>query len=109
MKLRRAVVACACLSIAACADQGVLDPSGAPLAAKGGTPSFPSVIALPTGFSPEGIAFGRGHTFYVGSIPSGAIFRGDAATGSGSVLVSAQPGRQSSGIKVDQRNRLFVA
>jgi sugar lactone lactonase YvrE len=69
----------------------------------------PAVIALPRGFSPEGIAFGRGSTFYVGSIPSGAIFRGDAVAGTGSVLVSARPGRQASGLKVDEHDRLFVA
>jgi sugar lactone lactonase YvrE len=70
---------------------------------------FPGVIALPTGFQPEGIAVGKGHTFYVGSIPTGAIYRGDLRTGQGSVLVPAQAGRAAIGLAADQRNRLFVA
>ena len=103
----RIVTTLACLALAACADQPVLAPGDAPLAAT--RAAFPSVISLPTGFSPEGIAIGRGGTLFVGSIPTGAIYRADAATGTGSVLVPTQPGRQGSGIKVDQRNRLFVA
>jgi sugar lactone lactonase YvrE len=71
--------------------------------------SFPDVIALPTGFQPEGIAIGRGHTFFVGSIPTGAVYRGDLRTGEGAVLVQPQPGRRAIGIDVDQRNRIFVA
>lgn len=72
--------------------------------------AFPDVIALPNGFWPEGIDFGRGPTFYVGSIASGAIWRGDARTGTGTLLVAAQPGREAVGLKYDQRrDRLFVA
>jgi hypothetical protein len=37
---------------------------------------FPPVVALPNGFQPEGIAAGTGTTFFVGSIPTGAVFRG---------------------------------
>ena len=77
---------------------------------KGGKPNAESgVLPLPTGFSPEGIAFGRGSTYYVGSISSGAIFRGDATGGTGSVFIAAQAGRQAVGLTVDSRNRLFVA
>jgi sugar lactone lactonase YvrE len=70
---------------------------------------YPAVIALPTGFQPEGIAVGEGHTFYVGSIPTGAIFRGDLRTGSGSELVPAQAGRNAIGLSTDERGRIFVA
>jgi sugar lactone lactonase YvrE len=70
---------------------------------------FPGVIALPTGFQPEGIAIGKRHTFYVGSIPTGAIYRGDLRTGAGAVLPLSEPGRQATGIEVDNRERLFVA
>ena len=70
---------------------------------------FPETIALPNGFAPEGIAVGRGDTFYVGSIPTGAIYSGNLRTGEGSVLVPAAPGRQAIGLDVDARNRLFVA
>ena len=70
---------------------------------------FPDVIALPDGFRPEGIAVGAGHTFYVGSIPSGAIYRGDLRTGDGEVFVPGQTGRAAIGIEVDARGRIFVA
>src|SRR6266540_2449215 len=71
---------------------------------------FPDVIPLPNGFQPEGIASGNGTTFYVGSIPTGAIFQGDLQTGEGSVLIPPQPGRNSIGLKYDPRTGfLFVA
>lgn len=71
---------------------------------------YPDVIRLPNGFFPEGIAFGRGATLYVGSIATGAIFRGDARTGAGDLLVPPQPGREAIGVKYDQRRDwLFVA
>ena len=70
---------------------------------------FPEEISLPTGFQPEGIASGRGSTFFVGSIPTGAVFRGDLRTGDGDVIVPGQEGRSSIGIKVDGKDRLFVA
>jgi sugar lactone lactonase YvrE len=70
---------------------------------------FPEEIALPIGFQPEGIAIGPGHTFYVGSIPTGRIYKGDLRTGENSELVPTQPGRNSIGLAVDNRGRLFVA
>lgn len=71
---------------------------------------FPEVIPLPNGFQPEGIATGRGTSFYVGSIPTGAIYRGDLATGKGAVLIPGQAGRAALGLKVDARtNLLFVS
>jgi sugar lactone lactonase YvrE len=74
-----------------------------------GGPTFPERIDLPPGFAPEGIAIGRGHTFFVGSIPTGAIYRGDLRTGEGAVLVPAAASRQAIGVEVDTKNRLFVA
>jgi len=72
--------------------------------------AFPDVIPLPNGFQPEGIAVGTGTTFYVGSIPTGAVYRGDLRTGEGEVLVPAQAGRSSIGLKYDDRTGLlFVA
>jgi len=70
---------------------------------------FPETIALPNGFAPEGVAVGRGETFYVGSIPTGAIYRGSLRTGDGAVLVPAAAGRQAIGLDVDPRNRVFAA
>src|SRR5215212_9535610 len=69
----------------------------------------PDVIALPNGFQPEGIATGRGSSFYVGSIPTGDIYRGSLRTGEGDVFIDAPDGRSATGIKVDRRNRLFVS
>ena len=72
--------------------------------------AFPDVIPLPDGFQPEGIATGKGHTFYVGSIPTGAVFRGDLRSGEGDVLVPPQEGRAAIGLKYDERTGLlFVA
>jgi sugar lactone lactonase YvrE len=79
-----------------------------PFAAGAASP-FPERIDLPNGFRPEGIAIGPGHTFYVGSIPTGAVVRGDLRTGTRSPLVPAQAGRAAIGVDVDNRGRLFVA
>ena len=70
---------------------------------------FPDVIPLPTGFQPEGIAIGKGPTFFVGSIPTGAVFRGNLRTGAGGILVAGQPGREAIGLEADRRGRVFVA
>jgi hypothetical protein len=71
-------------------------------------PAYPETIPLPRGFQPEGIAI-RANTFYVGSIPTGAVYRGNLRTGAGAVLVAGQTGRAAIGVEVDNRNRLFVA
>jgi outer membrane protein assembly factor BamB len=70
--------------------------------------AFPKTIPLPNGWQPEGIAIGRGTTFYVGSIPTGAVYRGDLRTGKGAVLVPGEDGRAATGIEYD-RGRLFVS
>ena len=70
--------------------------------------SFPATISLPNGWQPEGIAVGDGTTFYVGSIPTGAVYRGDLRTGKGSTLVAGAAGRAAIGVEHD-RGRLFVA
>jgi hypothetical protein len=77
-----------------------------PLAATGAR--RPAHINLPNGWQPEGIAIGTGNTFYVGSIPTGRVWRGDLRTGQGAELVPNR-GRMAIGVDVDQRNRLFVA
>jgi sugar lactone lactonase YvrE len=69
---------------------------------------FPDTIPLPNGWQPEGIAVGDGSTFYAGSIPTGAVYRGDLRTGTGSVLVQGVAGRSATGLKYD-RGRLFVS
>jgi sugar lactone lactonase YvrE len=69
--------------------------------------AWPTTIRLPDGFQPEGIAI-RGHTFYVGSIPTGAIYRGDLRTGRGSILVPGAAGRAATGLAVNG-GRLYVS
>jgi sugar lactone lactonase YvrE len=75
-------------------------------AAAGGG-AFPQKIELPDGFQPEGIDIAGGR-FFVGSIPTGAVYRGSLRTGEGSELVQPQAGRAAIGVDVD-RGRLFVA
>jgi sugar lactone lactonase YvrE len=69
---------------------------------------FPERIALPDAFAPEGIAIGTGTTFYVGSIPTGAVYVGDLRTGEGRVLVPGAAGRAATGLEHD-RGRLWVS
>ena len=73
----------------------------------GAQSTFPDRIDLPDGFQPEGITT-RGEQFYVGSIPTGAVYRGSLRTGEGALLVQPQTSRAAIGMKVD-RGRLFVA
>lgn len=71
---------------------------------------FPSIIPLPAGFQPEGIATGRGTSFYAGSLADGSVYGGDLRTGQGEIVVPPQAGRIAVGLKVDVRtNSLFVA
>jgi sugar lactone lactonase YvrE len=74
----------------------------------GASSQFPEKIALPDSFRPEGIAIGRGATFFVGSIPTGAIYRGDLRTGEGEVIIQGATGRAAIGVEYRQ-GLLFVA
>ena len=76
----------------------VLGAAGAAGAASG-----PTHIDLPDGWQPEGIAAGRGHDLYVGSIPTGAVRRINAKTGEQENAVEPQAGRRAIGIKVEWR------
>src|SRR5918996_3082714 len=77
------------------------------LAVPGASAQDSRTVPLPDGFQPEGIAT-KGKTFYAGSIPTGAIFRGDLKTGSGDVLVPPMEGRAAIGLSL-RRGVLFVA
>ena len=71
--------------------------------------AFPSKIALPNGFAPEGIEIGPENTFYVGSVASGAIYVGDLRTGEGRILVAGAAGvRSATGLELEG-DRLWVA
>jgi sugar lactone lactonase YvrE len=87
---------------------GVLAAGAAPASEKK-PKAFPETISLGLGFQPEGIEVGKGNTFYVGSVASGALFRGNLRTGTGSVLIPGGAGRSLTGIELDNRSRLFVA
>ncbi len=70
--------------------------------------SFPETIQLPNGFQPEGIAVGKGSTFYVGSIPTGAVYAGSLRKGTGDILVPGATGHAATGLEYD-RGRLWVS
>ena len=94
--------------IAACAGDSAtsLGPGGA----SADVGNFAEIISLPNGFAPEGIAFGSGQTFYVASLATGAVYRGNVRTGVGDLVVPAQAGRSACGLRYDPRgDRLFVA
>jgi sugar lactone lactonase YvrE len=92
-------------AIAACAGIAVALAGG--VSAASGARPYPHVIQLPTGFRPEGIEI-KGNTFYVGSVGSGAIFRGNLRTGTGTEFIPGGAGRPATGIEL-ARHRLFVA
>lgn len=71
--------------------------------------AFPDLIQLPNGWRPEGIAVGRGTSFYVGSLANGAIYRGDLRTGEGAVLFPGEAGRAVTGLYVDPRSNYLFA
>jgi len=71
--------------------------------------TLPTRIDLPDGFQPEGITAGFHNRLYVGSLANGAIWRGNARTGEGRILVEGVDGRQAVGLHIDWRARLWVA
>ena len=73
-----------------------------------GAAPFPDRFELPIGFQPEGIASGKGQELFVGSIPTGDIYRIDARTGETERVVDAPAGSAAIGIEV-VKDRLFVA
>jgi hypothetical protein len=68
------------------------------------------VIVLPGASSAEGIAAGRGATFYAGDLFRGDIFRGNVQRGTAEVFIDAPEGRQAVGMAVNvAHDLLFVA
>ncbi|MGK5632495.1 SMP-30/gluconolactonase/LRE family protein [Streptomyces sp. URMC 123] len=68
---------------------------------------WPTTLALPDGFRPEGIAIGSGPYAYLGSLGDGTIYRADLATGRGAPIGEG-PGKPAVGLKIDRRGRLFI-
>jgi sugar lactone lactonase YvrE len=72
--------------------------------------SASDVIVLPGASSAEGVAVGRGATFYAGELFGGDIFRGNLRRGTVERLVDAPAGQMAVGMKVDDASGLlFVA
>ena len=68
------------------------------------------VIVLPGASSAEGIAAGRGVTFYAGDFLRGDIFRGDIRRGTAELFIDAPDGRMAVGMAADLPHQLlFVA
>ena len=68
------------------------------------------VIVLPGASSAEGIAAGRGATFYAGDLFGGDIFRGDVQQGTAELFIDAATGRMAVGMAADlAHDLLFVA
>ena len=69
-----------------------------------------NVIVLPGAASAEGIAKGRGSTFYAGELFTGDIFRGNVRRGTAEKFIDAPDGRNALGMAFDRRHDLlFVA
>lgn len=84
-----------------------LPASAAPAAAG---PAVQTTIVLAGATSAEGIAAGKGTTFYAGDLALGDIYRGDIRTGEARLFIDAPEGRAAVGMKADTRNNLlFVA
>jgi hypothetical protein len=68
------------------------------------------VIVLPGASSAEGIAAGRGATFYAGDLFAGDIFRGNLQRGTAALFIDAPAGRMAVGMAVNvAHDLLFVA
>jgi sugar lactone lactonase YvrE len=68
------------------------------------------VIVLPGASSAEGIAAGRGATFYAGDLFRGDIFRGNFRRDTAELFIDAPEGRMAVGMAFDRRHGLlFVA
>jgi sugar lactone lactonase YvrE len=67
-------------------------------------------IVLPGATSAEGIAAGRGATFYAGDLFAGDIFRGNVQHGTAELFIDAPAGRMAVGMAADiAHDLLFVA
>jgi sugar lactone lactonase YvrE len=68
------------------------------------------VIVLPGASSAEGIASGRGATFFAGDLFRGDIFRGNFKRGTAKLFIDVPDGRNAVGMALDPARRLlFVA
>lgn len=113
MKTVTRLVVLAALGLLAVALIACANPAPTPSAESTGTgqaasSGFVDVIDLPNGFQPEGIA-AQGDSVYIGSIPTGAIYRASIQSGEGTLAVPAQDKRAALGMKITDEGRLYVA
>lgn len=95
------------LMTAAAAATLALVGAGAPPA---GATHTERVIVLPGATSAEGVASGRGSTFYAGDLFGGDVFRGDIRRGTAEKFIDNPPGRNALGLRADlDDGLLFVA
>ncbi|MGY1638447.1 SMP-30/gluconolactonase/LRE family protein [Geodermatophilus sp. SYSU D00742] len=86
---------------------GLVVGTGGPAAA---APQDDDLIVLPGASSAEGIAQGRGATFYAGDLFRGDVFRGDLEERTAELFIDVPDGRMAVGMDTDSRHRLlFVA
>jgi len=71
--------------------------------------TFPDIIQLPDGFQPEGITIGPNHSFYVGSLVSGQIYKGNLQTGEGKILYAPAGMDLTVGLSLDARTGYLYA
>ncbi|MFF1251846.1 hypothetical protein ACFVYC_05050 [Pseudarthrobacter sp. NPDC058329] len=83
----------------------LLSPTALPAAAS--PPSRDDVIVLDGAKSAEGIAAGKGRTFYAGELMTGDIFRGDIRDDKAKRFIDVPDGRMAVGMKADVRNNLL--
>jgi hypothetical protein len=69
--------------------------------------STSQVVPLPGAKSAEGIASGRGSTFYAGDLFAGDIYRGDLQHGTAALFIDAPANRMAAGMKFDPRSGLL--
>jgi hypothetical protein len=86
--------------VAALSMAGVTTPAAA-------RPTEDRVIVLPDASSTEGIAAGRGNTFYAGDRLLGDVYRGNIRTGEVEPFIDAPAGRMATGMKVDPWGHLL--
>jgi sugar lactone lactonase YvrE len=115
MTRRATVAASSVVTVGLVLSGGALAQAGTPATDRATRPqaehaAFPAGFPLPGGWRPEGIAIGPGPFAYIGSLADGSIFRVDLRTGQGAVVSQGLGAdRPSTGLKTDQRGRIFVS
>lgn len=66
-----------------------------------------AVVPLPGATGAEGIASGRGSTFYAGDLFTGDVFRGDLQHGTAALFIDAPANRMAAGLKFDPTSGLL--